>query len=62
MKVSFDQSFYRRLVITKDKNVLEKVRRVILRVEEVESLQQMPHIKKIEGFNGFPGYGLVTFE
>ncbi len=53
MKVSFDKSFYKRLVKIKDKAILEKVKAVILLVENASDLQQIPNIKKMEGFKYF---------
>jgi len=53
MKVSFDNSFYKRLVKIKDKTVLEKVRQAILQVEDASDIQQIPNIKKMEGFKTF---------
>ena len=53
MKVSFDKSFHKRLVKIKDKTILDKVKQTILLVESVETLSQIPNIKKMEGFKTF---------
>jgi mRNA interferase RelE/StbE len=53
MKVAFDESFHKRLMKIKDKSVLEKVKQVILQAEEAFSVQEIPHIKKMEGFKTF---------
>jgi mRNA interferase RelE/StbE len=53
MKVSFDKSFSKRLIKIKDKAILERIKEVILQVEDAADLQQIPHIKKMEGFKTF---------
>lgn len=53
MKVVFDKSFAKRLIKIKDKAILEKVKQVILQAEEATNIQQIPHIKKMEGFKTF---------
>jgi mRNA interferase RelE/StbE len=53
MKVSFDKSFYKRLTKIKDKAVLEKVKQTILHAEAANDIQQIPNIKKMEGFKSF---------
>jgi len=53
MNVSFDNSFYKRLVKIKDKAILEKVKQTILQVEEAKGIQHIPNILKMEGFNNF---------
>lgn len=53
MKVSFDKSFYKRLQRITDKAILTKVKAAILHAEAATELQQIPHIKKMEGFKSF---------
>ena len=53
MKVSFDKSFYKRLIRIKDKVVLEKVKQAILQAEQATDIQHVPNIKKMEGFKTF---------
>ena len=53
MNVSFDKSFYKRLVKIKDKTILEKLKHIILQVEEANDVQQIPNIKKMKGFKTF---------
>lgn len=53
MKVSFDKSFYKRLQKITDKTVLAKVKAAILHAEAATEIQQIPHIKKMEGFKTF---------
>lgn len=50
MKVSFDNSFYKRLVKIKNKEVLEKVKHIVLLVETADELRHIPGIQKMEGF------------
>ena len=53
MKVAFDTGFYKRLLKIKDKALLEKVKQVILQVEDAGDVQQILNIKKMEGFKTF---------
>jgi len=53
MKVLFDKSFHKRLIHIKDKQVLGKVKQVILQVEATADIQHIPNIKKMEGFKTF---------
>ena len=53
MKIVFDESFYKRLAKIKEKLVLEKVKKAILQVEAVEKIDQIPNLKKMEGFKSF---------
>ena len=53
MKVSFDKSFYKRLIKIKNKTVLEKVKQTILQAEAATDIQHIPNIKKMEGFRYF---------
>ena len=46
MKVSFDSSFYKRLEKIKDKEILEKLKQIIILVENAPSLQHIPNIKR----------------
>jgi len=53
MKVSYDKSFYKRLIKIKDKTILEKVKQAILQAEAATEIQQIHSIKKMEGFKSF---------
>ncbi len=53
MKVSFDKSFHKRLIRIQDKQVLAKVKQAILHAEEAGIVQQIPNIRKLEGFKTF---------
>jgi len=53
MKVEFDSSFHKRLIKIKDRAILEKVKQVILHVEDAKDIQHIHGIKKLEGFKTF---------
>ena len=53
MKVLFDKSSHKRLIHIKYKQVLGKVKQVILQVEATADIQHIPNIKKMEGFKTF---------
>lgn len=53
MKVAFDENFYKKLAKIKDKLLLEKVKKIIIVAETAGALNQIPHIKKIEGFKSY---------
>ena len=53
MKVAFDKSFHKRIIRIKDKQVLGKIKQAILQAEEATDIQQIPNIKKMEGFKTF---------
>ena len=49
MKTDFKASFLRDIKKAKDKTVLEKVRQVILAVEQAETIHDIPDLKKLKG-------------
>ena len=49
MKTDFKTSFLRDIKKTRDITVLEKVRQVILAVEQAETMQYIPDLKKLKG-------------
>lgn len=53
MKVAFDENFYKKLAKIKDKPLLEKVKKIIIVAEAAGALNQIPHIKKLEGFKSY---------
>lgn len=48
MNVEFDKSFEKWLSKINDKSLLRKIEKVILQMEAVQSLNQVPNIKKID--------------
>ncbi len=53
MKFKVDKSFDRDIDKIKDKTVLKKIRKFISNIEEAKSLNDLLHIKKIEGYKQF---------
>ena len=53
MKVAFDKSFHKKIIRIKDKQVLDKIKQAILQAEEATDIQQIPNVKKMEGFKTF---------
>jgi len=49
MKTDFKVSFLRDIQKAKDKTVLEKVRQIILSVEQAETIHDIPNLKKLKG-------------
>ena len=49
MKVEFKASFARDLKKVRDKRLKERVREIIEQVEQVDNLQDMTNIKKLQG-------------
>lgn len=49
MKTAFRESFARDLKLVRDKQVLSRVKRVIESVEQADSLDGLPNIKKLRG-------------
>ena len=50
MKFSIEKSFDRDVGRIKDKKVLRKLRTFISMIENADTIREMPHIKKIEGY------------
>ena len=59
MKVSFDKSFHKSIICIKDKQVLGKVKQVILQAEAATDFQQIPNIKKWKVLKPFTAYVLA---
>ena len=53
MKVLFLESFTRDLHRVRDKHLRERLRQVFLTLESAVSLEEIPHIKKLQGKGGF---------
>lgn len=53
MIVEFRASFQRDLKKFKNKQLLDQVREIIVKVEEIESLLEMPNIKKLGKSGGY---------
>ena len=53
MKFKIEKSFDRDIDRIKDKPLLRKLRTFISVLENAETLQGIPHIKKIEGYKSF---------
>ncbi len=53
MKVEFDKSFEKWLSKVNNKGVLKKIEDSILKAEAAKSLDQLPNIKKLNGFQSF---------
>ena len=53
MKFSIEKSFERDVDRIKDKKVLRKLRTFISMIEDADTIHEIPHIKKIEGFESY---------
>ncbi len=53
MNISFDRSFYKRLVKIRDKTILNKVKEIIEEVQSADRVGDISNIKKMEGFKTF---------
>ncbi|HSK79027.1 MAG TPA: type II toxin-antitoxin system RelE/ParE family toxin [Thermoanaerobaculia bacterium] len=53
MRVQFRQIFARDLEHIRDKRLLERIRGVVELVERAESLEEVPHLKKLQGGSYF---------
>jgi len=53
MIVEFDKSFDRSLGQIHDPNVLRKLKRIIIQIEDSPSLLQLPNIIKLSGFSHY---------
>jgi mRNA interferase RelE/StbE len=53
VKFRVEKSFDRDIERIKDKNVLRKLRAFITMIEKVQTIQEIPHIKKMEGYESY---------
>lgn len=53
MKVQFRQTFAKDLEHIRDKRLLERIKEVVQSVERAESLEEIPHLKKLQGGSYF---------
>jgi len=53
MKVTFDQKFMKRLDKIDDKDIINKVKKVILSLERAATLNDVQHLKKLESRGHF---------
>jgi len=53
MKFKVEKSFDRDVAKIKDKNLLQKLRSFIFKVENTNNIREIPHVKKNEGYESF---------
>ncbi len=53
MKFRIDKSFDRDIDAIRDKKLLRKIQAFISTIENVDTLQEIPHVRKIEGYKSF---------
>jgi mRNA interferase RelE/StbE len=53
LKFSIEKSFEKDVDRIKDKKLLRRLRTFISMIENVETIHEMPHIKKIEGYESY---------
>ena len=53
MKVQFRQTFAKDLEHIRDRRLLERIKEVVQSVERAESLEEIPHLKKLQGGSYF---------
>ena len=53
MKFSIEKSFEKDVDRIKDKKLLRRLRTFISMIENVETIHEIPHIKKIEGYESY---------
>ncbi|OGF61532.1 MAG: hypothetical protein A2Y62_01760 [Candidatus Fischerbacteria bacterium RBG_13_37_8] len=53
MKFRIEKSFARDVDKIYDKRVLKKLRTIISMFEKVETIYEIPHVKKMEGYNTY---------
>lgn len=53
MIVDFDQSFLKSIKKIKDKKALQKVREIIITLEESDHLNEIKNLKKLKGFQHY---------
>ena len=53
MKTVFDRSFSKSLDKINSRQLLEKIENIIILIESANSLNIVPHLKKMEGFKTF---------
>ena len=53
MKLRIEKSFDRDVDRIKDKKILKKLRAFILTIENAQTIREIPHVKKIEGYESY---------
>jgi len=53
VKFRIDKSFDRDIDGIRDKKLLRKLQAFISTIENVDTLQEIPHVKKIEGYKSY---------
>lgn len=53
MIVEFDDSFFKSIEKIKDKNVARKIESLILSVRTANKIQDIPNLKKLEGYKQY---------
>jgi mRNA interferase RelE/StbE len=53
MNVEFDKSFERSLDKIKDRTLLSKIEKVILRIESSKTFTEVPNLKKLTGYKEY---------
>jgi mRNA interferase RelE/StbE len=53
VKFRIEKSFDRDVDTIKDKKLLRKIRTFISSIENVDTIQDIPHVKKIEGYKSY---------
>jgi mRNA interferase RelE/StbE len=53
MNVKFESRFEKDLKLVRDRNLLEKLKQVILACKQVETLGEINNLKKMQGYDGF---------
>ena len=53
MKLRIDKSFDRDIDGIRDKKLLRRLQAFISIIENVDTIQEIPHVKKIEGYKSF---------
>jgi hypothetical protein len=59
MIVAFDKAFHKRLIKIKDKNILQKVKEIIIQTESRLIFSIYRTLKKLKGTKHFIEFGLV---
>jgi len=53
MIVEFDKSFEKYLDKIRDSTLLTRIEKIILKIEEADSLVDLPNVKKLSGFQNY---------
>ena len=62
MKFSIEKSFEKDVDRIKDKKLLRRLRTFISMIENVETIHEIPHIKKMKATNHITGQKLATID